>query len=135
MTNIHQHLNSHYFVTCKFNKPSAFGKQAGFSLIELMIALVISLIILVALGSLYLNITRANTEMAKTNIQIENGRFAMQILQSDLVHAGFWGDYIPDFDNLTFTTIPRRKIVHVLHSFEVENSRRPITILTSNTRT
>ena len=106
MTNIHQHTNRHFFATCKFNKPLACGKQAGFSLIELMIAIVIGLIILAALSSLYLNITRANTEMAKTNMQIENGRFAMQILQSDLVHAGFWGDYIPDFDNLTFTTIP-----------------------------
>lgn len=106
MTNIYQHTTRNFFASCKGCKPLAFAKQAGFSLIELMIALVISLIILAALSSLFLNITRANTEMAKTNMQIENGRFAMQILQSDLVHAGFWGNYIPDFDNLTLTTIP-----------------------------
>ena len=65
--------------------------QSGFSLIELMVALTIGLIITVALGALFLNITRSNSEMAKTNLQIENGRFAMQILQNDIVHAGYWG--------------------------------------------
>lgn len=65
--------------------------QSGFSLIELMVAITIGLIMMVALGSLLLNITRSNSEMAKTNLQIENGRFAMQILQNDAVHAGFWG--------------------------------------------
>ncbi|MES2500709.1 MAG: PilW family protein [Pseudomonadota bacterium] len=66
-------------------------QQSGFSLIELMVAITIGLIMMVALGTLFLNITRSNSEMAKTNLQIENGRFAMQILQSDAIHAGFWG--------------------------------------------
>lgn len=65
--------------------------QSGFSLIELMVAITIGLIMMVALGTLLLNITRSNSEMAKTNLQIENGRFAMQILQNDAIHAGFWG--------------------------------------------
>lgn len=65
--------------------------QCGFSLIELMVAITIGLLIMAALIALYLNITRTNNEMAKSNSQIENGRFAMQILQSDIVHAGFWG--------------------------------------------
>lgn len=80
--------------------------QAGFSLIELMIALTIGLIITIALGNLFLNITRANDELAKANSQIENGRFAIQLLQNDIVHAGFWGDYAPQFDNLTFSDTP-----------------------------
>lgn len=66
-------------------------QQSGFSLVELMVAITIGLIMMVALGSLLLNITRSNSEMAKTNLQIENGRFAMQILQNDAIHAGFWG--------------------------------------------
>ncbi len=74
-----------------FFTPAARVLQSGFSLIELMVAITIGLLILVALSALFLNITRANNEMAKTNMQIENGRFAMQLLQSDLVHAGFWG--------------------------------------------
>lgn len=80
--------------------------QAGFSLIELMIALVIGLIITIALGNLFLNLTRANDELAKANSQIENGRFAIQLLQNDIVHAGFWGAYVPQFDDLSFTAAP-----------------------------
>lgn len=82
------------------------NNQFGFSLIELMIAITISLILLIALGALCLNITNTNREMAKTNAQIENGRFAMQVLQKDVVHAGFWGDYVPKFDDLTAIGAP-----------------------------
>lgn len=80
--------------------------QGGLSLIELMIAITIGLIITAALGALFLGINRTNEEMAKANSQIENGRFAMQLLQADIVHAGFWGDYAPQFDNLTYANTP-----------------------------
>ncbi|OGV77483.1 MAG: pilus assembly protein PilW [Methylotenera sp. RIFCSPLOWO2_02_FULL_45_14] len=80
--------------------------QSGFSLIELMVAITLGMLIVAALIALFLNINRTNTEMAKTNSQIENGRFAMQILQSDIVHGGFWGGYVPQFDDLTLTTAP-----------------------------
>ena len=81
-------------------------KQMGFSLIELMVAMVIGLLMLVAVLQLFLDITRTNDEMAKTNAQIENGRFTIQLLQSDLSHAGFWNGYIPQFDDLTEENIP-----------------------------
>ncbi|MES2500923.1 MAG: PilW family protein [Pseudomonadota bacterium] len=80
--------------------------QGGVSLIELMVAITIGLIITAALGALFLGISRTNEEMAKANSQIENGRFAMQLLQADIVHAGFWGDYSPQFDNLTYSDTP-----------------------------
>lgn len=81
--------------------PVRFGASAnrhpqhGFSLIELMIALTLGLLIMAALSALFLNITRNNSELAKANVQIENGRFAIQLLQNDLVHAGFWGELRP----------------------------------------
>jgi type IV pilus assembly protein PilW len=65
--------------------------QSGLSLIELMIAITLGMLVVAALLALYLNITRTNNEMAKANRQIENGRFAMQALENDVVHAGFWG--------------------------------------------
>ncbi|MES2636727.1 MAG: prepilin-type N-terminal cleavage/methylation domain-containing protein, partial [Pseudomonadota bacterium] len=80
--------------------------QGGVSLIELMVAITIGLIITAALGALFLGISRTNEEMAKANSQIENGRFAMQLLQADIVHAGFWGDYSPQFENLTYSDAP-----------------------------
>jgi type IV pilus assembly protein PilW len=80
--------------------------QSGFSLIELMVAIVVGLLIIAALGALFLNISRTNAEMAKTNSQIENGRFAIQLLQNDIVHGGFWGEHVPQFDDLTLTAAP-----------------------------
>jgi prepilin-type N-terminal cleavage/methylation domain-containing protein len=81
-------------------------RSRGLSLIELMISMAISLILLVALVSIYVNVARSNDELSKTNNLIENGRFALQILESDLVHAGFWGGYLPQFDDLTHGTVP-----------------------------
>ena len=78
----------------------------GFSLVELMVAITIGLLIVAALLALYLNITRTNAEMAKANSLIENGRFAIQLIQNDLVHAGFWGAHVPQFDDLTFAATP-----------------------------
>src|SRR5512139_818095 len=69
--------------------------QAGLSLIELMIALVLGMLVMAALVALFINIARSNAELAKSNAQIENGRFAIQLLQNDLVHAGFWGELRP----------------------------------------
>lgn len=90
-------------------KPSAHRPRAlarGLSLIELMIAIAMGMVIVGALLALYLNVTRTNNEMAKMNRQIENGRFAIQLLQDDVVHAGFWGAYAPQFDDLTGVTAP-----------------------------
>ena len=77
-------------------------RQSGFSLIELMISVAISLIILAGLSAMLVNVSRTNSEMAKSNSQIENGRFAVEALESDLIHAGFWGDYVPQFDDLSW---------------------------------
>ena len=81
-------------------------RQSGFTLIELMISMVIGLLILLALITLLANVGRNNSEMSKTNRIIENGRFALQLLQLDISHAGYWGGYIPQFDDLSLTAIP-----------------------------
>ncbi len=71
------------------------GQQRGFSLTELMVASTIGMFIMIALIALFINISRTNVEMTKMNAQIENGRYAIQILQHDIAHAGFWGNYLP----------------------------------------
>ena len=83
-----------------------YARVRGLSLIELMIAIVLGMIIVAALLALYVNVTRTNSELEKMNRQIENGRFAMQLLQDDVAHAGFWGSYVPQFDNLTEPLTP-----------------------------
>lgn len=82
------------------------GTAAGFSLVELMVAITISLLILVSMVAVYVNLARSNNEMARTNIQIENGRFAIQLLQGDIAHAGYWGGYVPQFDDMSSTADP-----------------------------
>lgn len=82
------------------------GKQRGLSLVELMVAVALSSLIMLALAELYVNMARSQQEMAKTNSQIENARFAMQFLQYDLIHAGYWGGFIPRFDDLTWQDSP-----------------------------
>jgi prepilin-type N-terminal cleavage/methylation domain-containing protein len=99
MTPFHQAYSS--------NAPQhARGRQAGFSLVELMISITISLIILVALCAMFMNVSNANGEMSKSNSQIENGRFSIQVLENDLVHAGFWGAFVPQFDDLNWPFMP-----------------------------
>lgn len=75
--------------------------QAGLNLVELMVASAIGLLIMVAILTLYLNVSRTNDEMARTNVLAENGRFAINLLQKDLAHAGFWDGFVPEFDDLT----------------------------------
>ncbi|TGD71629.1 pilus assembly protein PilW [Mangrovimicrobium sediminis] len=80
--------------------------QGGLSLVELMVAMALSLLIVMALTGLFVDVSRSNAEMAKTNTQIENARFAMQFLRNDLIHAGYWNAHIPEFDDLSHTGAP-----------------------------
>jgi prepilin-type N-terminal cleavage/methylation domain-containing protein len=78
----------------------------GFTLVELMISMVISLLMLAAMVSMFVNTSSHNREMQKLNGLLENGRFAAQLLQEDLVHAGYWGGYLPEFDDLSSAADP-----------------------------
>jgi type IV pilus assembly protein PilW len=81
-------------------------RQTGLSLIELMVAVAISLVILAALVALFVNTSRSNREFARANSMIENGRLAVQVLENDVIHAGYWGTYVPDFDDQTTAAVP-----------------------------
>ncbi len=81
-------------------------RQSGFSLVELMISITIGLLMLVALCAMFVNVSNANNEMAKANGQIENGRFSIQVLENDVMHAGFWGEFLPQFDDLNWPFVP-----------------------------
>lgn len=71
----------------------------GISLIELMVSVAIGLVLVLTMLVLYTNIVRNQTQLGNTGRQVENGKFALQLLQEDLLHAGFWGDYLPRFDD------------------------------------
>jgi type IV pilus assembly protein PilW len=86
--------------------PRRYRRSRGFTLIELMISMVISLVVLSAMIGIFVNTSAGQREMEKTNGLIENGRIATQLLTDDLVHAGYWGGYVPQFDDYTATTAP-----------------------------
>lgn len=66
------------------------ARSGGFTLIEFMIAITLSLLVLAALTAAFVASSRSRAEVEKANEQIENGRFALQILTDDLETAGFY---------------------------------------------
>lgn len=74
---------------------SPVSRCRGMSIVELMIAMAIGSVLLVGISVLILQQNQARTELAKSSRQIENGRYAMQLLHDDIQHAGFWGQYAP----------------------------------------
>lgn len=81
-------------------------RQAGLSLVEIMVSMLIGLVIIAALTALFVNSSRSSRELARANGLIESGRFAIEVLEEDIVHAGFWGNFVPQFDDLTGTGVP-----------------------------
>jgi type IV pilus assembly protein PilW len=67
----------------------------GFSLAELMVALTIGLLIMAGLTTLFVRNTRAQGEIEKANRQVENGRFAIDTIATDLRNAGYYGEFNP----------------------------------------
>lgn len=67
-------------------------RSSGFSLIELMVALTLGLLILTAVTSVFVATRNTQQELEKSSRQIENGRYAMQLISNDLRLAGFYGE-------------------------------------------
>lgn len=81
-------------------------KEQGMTLIELMIASLLSILIVTALSQLFVDLSRGNQELANTNTQIENARFAMQFIENDIIHAGYWGGHVPEWDDISNDNVP-----------------------------
>lgn len=73
------------------NSRIALRPGSGYSLIEMMIAMTIGMFLLAGLTFIFANSSEANRELQKTAQQIENGRYAAELLFQDLRHAGFYG--------------------------------------------
>ncbi len=85
---------------------SARRAQRGLTLIELMVAITIMLIVMAALLTLFLNVSGTQREMERVNRQIETGRLSIFVLENEISHAGFWENYMPEFDDLTVSAAP-----------------------------
>lgn len=73
---------------------SARVRQSGFTLVELMVALTLSLLILAGMVALFANTSSARAEIDKASRQIENGRYALQVLSEDIRLAGYYGPLV-----------------------------------------
>ena len=71
------------------------SKARGFSLIELMVSIVLGMIILAGATSIYLASKRSMTEGEQVAAISENGRFALQLLNTAVRHVGFFGGSNP----------------------------------------
>ena len=75
-------------------------KQRGLSLVELLVALTLSLLLMVGVLQTFLASKQtysANTGLSRVQ---ENGRFAMEFLASDIRNAGYKGECIAELNNL-----------------------------------
>lgn len=75
-----------------FTSPRRAPPGSGFSLVELMVAMAIGLVFILTLTAVLSNSSRTRTELELASRQIENGRYAIQLLSEELSHAGFFGE-------------------------------------------
>src|SRR6059058_5190077 len=76
----------------RLNRPT---RPRGYSIIELMVAITISLIVLAALVGLFAGNSRERGEIERANQQTESGRYALQIIGDDLRGAGYLASFNP----------------------------------------
>ena len=70
-------------------------RARGFSIPELMVAVTVGLVILAGMSVLFVNNSRAQARVEHANRQIENGRYAIDAIATDLRNAGYYGEYDP----------------------------------------
>jgi type IV pilus assembly protein PilW len=68
----------------------------GFTLIEIMVALAIGMVILLALTILFSRNTGNQSELERTTRQVEGARFSLDALAEDIQHAGYFGEFNPN---------------------------------------
>ena len=81
-------------------------RQSGLSLIELMISMTLGLIILSGVLVVFVTSSSARNEVERTARQIENGRYASELLTDDIRLAGFYGELYVRGKADALTTLP-----------------------------
>lgn len=74
------------------SRPPGLHPQAGLSLVELMVAMTVGLMLVAGVTTLIVQQSNTSTELEKASRQIENGRYATQVMRDDIQLAGYFGD-------------------------------------------
>lgn len=69
---------------------------AGFTLVEMMVAITLGMLVIAALTTVFYNASQSRKEVERTSRHIENGHYAMQVLADDLRHAGYLAEFNPN---------------------------------------
>ncbi|MBT9476478.1 PilW family protein [Polaromonas sp.] len=88
-----QHLKQTPLPVPRRHPLQARRHQRGMTLIEWMVSITVGLILLVGLSALIAQQSSTQAELEKSSRQIENGRYAMRLLQDDIELAGYFGEY------------------------------------------
>ncbi len=84
-----------------------YSRQAGLSLVELMVAMLLSLLLMGGVLQIFLSSKQTySTNEALSHVQ-ENGRFAMSFLTYDIRNAAYKGECVSAISNLTGQTDER----------------------------
>jgi len=83
--------------------------QAGFSLVELMVSLTVGMLVVAAMTTMFVQSSRARNSNERVNRQTESGRYALQLITSDLQQAGYFDAYDPDASAKTYLAPPASK--------------------------
>lgn len=67
--------------------------QAGLTLLEILVALGLGAFMLVGLITLVVSVSQSRVELGRTSANVENGRYALQLIGDDIARAGFYGRF------------------------------------------
>ena len=104
-------------------KQRAPGRQGGFSLIELMVGVTIGLMLVAGLAVLFANSSQSAAEHEKSLRQIENGRYAVDLLAEDLSVAGYFGEAVAE--SMAATVSPCSPSAAVAADLEAKRAATP----------
>ncbi len=75
--------------------PLSLARQRGFNLIEMLIAVGITMFMVTAAGYVYLGTRETQRAIDRASSSVETGAFALQILGRDVMNAGFYPAVMP----------------------------------------
>lgn len=81
-------------------------KQAGFSLIEIFVSLVVGLALLSGVLATFVSMKNTTSETSSYGELQENGRFAVSLLTDDLLRQNFWGGLSGNLTFANLTNVP-----------------------------
>jgi type IV pilus assembly protein PilW len=82
---------------CRPPLPCATRRGArGFTLIEILVALALGVLILLALTILFARNSGNQSELERNTRQLESARYSIDLLAEDVMHAGYFGEFDPD---------------------------------------